>query len=292
MISSELKKFAENLLSEQFVETVQISNASSVTGGCIHNGTRLETNRGIFFMKWNQANVVGNFHAEQRGLLLLKKFSKFRIPAPILVGSSSEHAIFIMEWLAPGPGKPDFWQEFGEKLAALHRVSNNRFGLEEDNYIGALPQQNNWHEQWTDFFKHERIIPQVELATQQRFADVKLKNAFDVVFEKLDQLIPDEPPSLLHGDLWSGNFLRVGKGEPALIDPAVYFGHREAEIAFTRLFGGFNAEFYEAYHASYPLHPGWEDRIELFNLYPLMVHLNLFGQSYLPEIQRILKKYQ
>ena len=270
---------------------VTIRQARPVSGGCINNGTKLETNSGSFFMKSNDISAFPNFQAEQKGLELLRQHSAFTIPEVYFIEKASQEAIMVMEWLEPGPGMPDFWEQFGMMLSEMHQVSQPEFGLDHDNYIGTLPQSNQPHPDWTSFFIHERLNPQLLLAEKAGLIDSTFRQSFEILYKKLAGLIPDEDPALLHGDLWSGNFLRARLGTPALIDPAVYYGHREAEIAFTRLFGGFDRRFYEAYNSAGPLVPGWEERVPLFNLYPLMVHLNLFGQSYLPEIQNSLKLY-
>ena len=180
---------------------------------------------------------------------------------------------------------------FGKQLAQLHQNTNTSFGLEESNYIGSLLQQNNLHNNWIDFFINERLKPQIKLARDNGKIDLSTITKFERLYTKLDEIFPEEPPALLHGDLWSGNFMVDEKGGPVIIDPAVYFGHREMDIAMTKLFGGFNQQLYQSYNEHFPLEKGWEQRVDICNLYPLMVHVNLFGGGYLEQVKSILNKF-
>lgn len=188
------------------------------------------------------------------------------------------------------PSKP-FWIEFGHLLADLHKRSADHFGFEYNNFIGRLHQKNGQHKDWVDFFRKERLIPQIEMAYDAHHIDSKVQGQFEILFTKLNTLVPPEAPSLVHGDLWSGNFLVSSDSRPVLIDPATHYGHRETELAFTHLFGGFDQLFYKSYQECYPLSPGFEERIEIHNLYPLLVHLNLFGAAYLSGIRNTLNKF-
>jgi fructosamine-3-kinase len=173
-------------------------------------------------------------------------------------------------------------------LAKLHEVKSDQYGLDHDNYIGSLAQSNTKHPDWKSFFITERIQPQLKLAMEKGLIDMEMIKQFESFFDHFDDLIPEEPPALLHGDLWNGNYLVSNSGKAALIDPAVYFGHREMDLAMTKLFGGFDAEFYQAYNEKFPLKKGWEKRIPIHNLYPLLVHVNLFGSGYVSQIKLIL----
>ncbi len=281
-----VKTFRHHFGSEMIIE-----NVSPVPGGCINKTSKVTTNQGVFFIKVNSLDQSDLFHKEQLGLLTLKQKSTLGIPEVIGLGSSNGNSYLILEWIEKGIANGSFWDKFGQRLGLQHKVSSSQFGLDHDNHIGSLPQANNSHESWTDFFIEERLKPQLEMAHNSGLIGSSILTQFDILFTKLEPLVPDEPPSLLHGDLWSGNFL-CGQGpEPYIFDPAVYFGHRETELAFTTMFGGFDQQFYSAYSEEYPIKPGFQDRIEIHNLYPLLVHVNLFGPSYLSGVERTLKRF-
>ncbi|HEX4850639.1 MAG TPA: fructosamine kinase family protein, partial [Puia sp.] len=194
----------------------------------------------------------------------------------------------MLEWIEPGARNKKFWREFGEALARQHKVKWNHFGWKEDNYMGALPQSNQPNADWISFYISERLEPQIKLSIDNGLLDQSHYEQFEKLFHSLKNIFSDEKPCLVHGDLWSGNFICDKNSQPVLIDPAVYFGHRMVDIGMTKLFGGFDEEFYEAYHHQYPIVGEEEEQISVCQLYPLLVHLNLFGRSYLPDILNIL----
>jgi fructosamine-3-kinase len=226
-----------------------------------------------------------------KGLDLLRANTKLTVPRPIKAGNINGISYLLMENIEAGVTKTDFWIDFGRQLSEIHRITDKMYGLGYDNFIGSLEQKNIQHDDWVRFFIEMRLYPQLELARNSGKIDKDLQDRFEILATKLPQLIPAEPPSLLHGDLWSGNFLTDSSGHAALIDPAVYFGHREMEISFTKLFGGFNSAFYDSYDENYPLEPGFDQRMDIHNLYPLLVHVNLFGTSYLNGIVSTLSRY-
>ena len=173
----------------------------------------------------------------------------------------------------------------------MHRNSAEQFGLDHDNYMGSLVQSNRGHGTWTEFFIQERLVPQVAIAKNHGLINAILLDQFETLYTMLDQLCPQEKPALIHGDLWSGNYMIDRMQQPVLIDPAIAYSNREADLAMTTLFGGFQNSFYEAYNEAYPLQNDWQNRLDLWNLYPLLIHLNLFGLSYLSQIKQILKRY-
>ena len=291
MLPGHLQPTLEHVLGKSLGVDTQIIKSKSVGGGCIHHATQLLTERGSWFLKYNQLAELANFQAEARGLEVLGQSGTLRVPKVIAVNQTETHAFILMEYLIPEGRPKGFWTDFGCSLAKMHQHTAEKYGLDHDNFIGRLPQSNQQHTSWIDFFIQQRLEPQLQLAEEKQLALSDLRPAFEALYPRLVNLIPEEPASLLHGDLWSGNFLCGPNGQPCLFDPAVYYGHREAEIAFTQLFGGFNSEFYTAYQQTWPLQKGWENRVPLFNLYPLMVHLNLFGRGYLPDIQAILTKF-
>lgn len=291
MLTVDLTYYLEEALSQALLGRVSIRHQHRLRGGCIHESYCLETDHGHWFVKWNDIGHSRHFKTEAQGLQLLAATGEIHVPRVITLGETPEHAYVIMEYIAAAPRKWNYWEHFGQSLAALHRHSQPAFGLDHDNFIGALPQSNQEHRQWVTFFVEERLQKQVELALKNRYLDRSYLAKFDKLYSRLPDILPVESPSLLHGDLWSGNVMINERGEVSLIDPAVYYGHREAEIAFSQLFGAYPAVFYEAYQEVYPLQSGWKDRVSLFNLYPLLVHLNLFGPSYLPQIRHILKQF-
>ena len=206
-------------------------------------------------------------------------------------GIAGKYSFLVLEYVSSSTRNDDFWESFGASMAALHRHMNESYGLDHDNYIGSLKQINNQYDDWTSFFIEERLKRQLKLGFNNGYLNVSHDRQFENLFKELDSIFPNEPPSLLHGDMWSGNFIVGEDGHACIFDPAVYYGNREVEIAFTGLFGGFEEAFYDGYNAVYPLEKDFESRKDVYNLYPLLVHLNLFGTSYLSRIESILSKY-
>ncbi len=273
----------------------RIYRSRPVSGGDINDASVLEMKDGsLYFLKYHTGTDADMFEKEARGLSLLRKHARgIHIPEVVMTGFArgSNVGYLIMDFIQPVAPDPGFYREFGRSLAALHRVTNTSFGLDHDNYIGRLPQSNRRHHSWVDFFIRERLEPQVAMAVAKGQLSPDVVRKFDRLYQKLPELFPKEPPALLHGDLWSGNFMCSNRKIPVLIDPAVYFGHREIELAFTRLFGGFDEHFYQAYEEAYPLNPGFEERKDIYNLYPLLVHTNLFGGTYAWQVKGLLSRY-
>jgi fructosamine-3-kinase len=244
--------------------------------------TRLSLIRTIFLCKINSQTAYPKlFENEKRGLEMLARQKIIRVPQAIACEESGELQVLILEWINPGAKTEKFWMNFAEQLAGLHRVSHKRFGWEEDNWMGALMQSNSWCDKWTDFFIANRLQPQVRLARENKLLDEIQVQQFENLYKKLEDIFEPEAPAMLHGDLWSGNYLCNENDQPVLIDPAVYFGHRSMDLAMTRLFGGFDRIFYECYQETFPLPSNYQEQWTLCNLYPLLIHLNLFGRSYL-----------
>jgi protein-ribulosamine 3-kinase len=275
------------------VSGLSILDFSFTSGGCINHGGKLKTSTGTFFLKWNDAlKFPGMFAAEAKGLALLDDAKVIRVPKVIAQGHTGSKQYILLEYIDAVRQHAEYWSNLGRSLAALHKVSSRAFGLHHDNYIGSLHQNNEWHPRWLNFFIEQRLNAQLKLAIHSKLADASLAKQFENLYKKLPEIIPNEKPALLHGDLWNGNLITDENGQPCLIDPAVYYGHREAELAFTQLFGGFDREFYHAYEESFPLQPGFSQRAELYNLYPLLVHANLFGASYIAQVKTVLRRYE
>lgn len=275
------------------LETLLGKPASSwipISGGSIAECHRVTMRDGTEYFVKSGAPHAGMFAAEADGLAELSRCDAFTIPSVIAVSEG----MLVLELLhASAPSdRPRFFSVFGEALAQQHRISATMFGFRTDNFIGATPQRNRpMMDSWKEFFLVHRLEFQLRLAEANGLLDRDLSTLFHRLEQNIDRLLPSdgEPPALLHGDLWNGNFLCVND-RPALFDPAVYYGHREMELAMTRLFGGFPPEFYHAYHTAYPLNDGWERRCDLYALYHLLNHLNLFGSSYAGQIHATLTR--
>ncbi len=268
-----------------------INQVSPLSGGDINDVYLLESGQEKWVIKVNSRQKFPSmFEAERAGLGELAKSNSIKVARPILTGESEEQSYLLLDYISQGPKTNSFWENFGEQLAQLHRVSNPQFGLDHDNYIGSLKQYNKQHNSWSDFYIHQRLEPQLEMAINSGNLKGSLRT-FERLYDKLDNLFPQEPSALLHGDLWSGNFI-CGKNEtPWLIDPAVYYGHREMDIGMMHLFGGFDQSLFDVYNNITPLENGWQERIPLTQLYPLLVHVNLFGEGYVGSLKSILNRF-
>lgn len=273
---------------------LKVVSAQRLSGGSINQAAKITLSSGeSCFLKWNRTADPEMFVKEKKGLDLLHDAdTALHVPGVLATGETEEGTGFlIQEFVAEGRSKTNSAENFGRALAELHRHHNKQYGLDHDNYIGRLPQSNSWHESWIDFFVEERMVPQLQMATDSGKLGTDTVRRFESMYRKLPELFPDEPPSLLHGDLWGGNYFYDEKGNATIYDPAVYYGHREIELAFTHLFGGFSNTFYEAYKRNYALENGFQQRKDIYNLYPLLVHTNLFGGSYARQVEGIVKRF-
>ena len=261
-----------------------VASSRRLSGGDINDAYRVSLADGReVFVKRNASTPPDMFEAEAHGLEWLR-VGPLRIPRVLAIGRT----FLALELLQPAPRTKGFEETLGRGLAELHRRHPDAFGLERDNYIGRLPQSNATKADWPTFYREERLLPQIERARLSG----DLRARFDRLFAKLPDLVgPAEPPARLHGDLWGGNLHVDENGAPCLIDPATYGGHREIDLAMMRLFGGFGARVFAAYEEAHPLPPGAADRVALYQLYPLLVHVNLFGGGYLGAVERALDQY-
>jgi fructosamine-3-kinase len=271
----------------------RVLGASRLAGGDINDAfeVELETGRRVF-VKTNADAPAGMFDAEARGLAWLAAANAVRVPSVLAVSDEKGASFLALELVVSVPRRRDFDEVLGRSLAALHRASPGAFGLDHENFVGSLPQTNTAHARWGEFYRSERLEPQLERASRQGRASTAMRRGFERLFARLDALVgPEEPPARLHGDLWGGNLHVDETGAPCLIDPAVYGGHREIDLAMMRLFGGFGDRVFAAYVEAFPLAPGYADRVPLYQLYPLMVHVNLFGGGYASSVERVLERY-
>ncbi|TRU83950.1 MAG: fructosamine kinase family protein [Microcystis novacekii Mn_MB_F_20050700_S1] len=267
----------------------EIEKSHPVSGGCINQGYAVSGNGLIYFVKINQANQEAMFAAEALGLKQIHATKTIRVPEPICWGIADKSSYLVLEWLEFGGGNSQSWEKMGQNLAHLHQVSlSDRFGWHCNNTIGSTPQINTISNNWADFFAHQRIGYQLRLAKERggNFPDE------DQVIPAISEILSHHQPhpSLVHGDLWSGNAAITVDGEPVILDPATYWGDREVDLAMTELFGGFPAAFYRGYNDVFPLDAGYQKRKTLYNLYHILNHFNLFGGGYASQANRMLQE--
>ena len=278
-------------LAEVLGRRPELLQQQHVGGGCINEAQRLITDAGDFFVKTNEAGLLPMFEAEAEGLREMAAAEAIRVPTPYATGTAIGWAFIVMEYLPTGPGTGAGHERMGRELAAMHRHTAERFGWHRDNTIGSTPQPNAWHHDWVAFWRERRLGHQLDLAARhgapKGLIDKgrRLQAALDAFFTDYTPV-----PSVLHGDLWSGNAAFTADGEPVIFDPAVYYGDREADVAMTELFGGFPARFYDAYREAWPLDPGYRTRRTLYNLYHILNHFNLFGGGYAGQAQRMTEQ--
>ncbi|HVW59709.1 MAG TPA: fructosamine kinase family protein [Puia sp.] len=267
-----------------------IRKVTRIHGGHINRTYRLTTPGGPFLIKVNSAvHFPDMFAMEAKGLRLLADSHTVSTPSVLAQGNWEDLTYLLMEWIEPGEETPAIYELLGRGLAALHRHSALRFGLEWD-HRSWMTQSNTFHDSWPDFFIQERLAPTLSKALERGNLTAEDRHNFEKLYPRIRQLFPEEPPALLHGDLWKGNCIFAADGHPYLIDPNVYYGHREMDIAMTYLLGGFDPVFYHAYNEQFPLEKDWQQRIDLCNLYPLLI-LTVFGPDYRDRLRRALKKY-
>lgn len=275
-----------------------ITGKSPVFGGDINEAFRLTLDDGTsLFMKSNAANLLPAFEAEEAGLHAIAATGTIGTVRVLGTGIDPDGFSFLLqEFVTPGKKNRDYWERLGAELYAMHSAplpagkEGDGFGFGADNFIGSRRQKNTWTDQWIPFFRDCRLRPQLKAA--ERWLDQRDRKLADSLLEYLDQyLIEPKAPSLIHGDLWAGNVMTGSDGRAWIIDPAAYYGHPEADLAMTELFGGFSPAFYDSYFACAEMEAGYQDRKDIYNLYHLLNHLNLFGVSYLSSVERILRRY-
>ena len=272
-----------------------VARSTPAAGGDINQAFHVWLQDGReLFVKTQSAALPGLFPDEARGLAWLAEANALRVPE-VLLASEADHegpACLVLAWIERGTRSQNYAEQLGSGLAQLHRTAAACFGLDHDNYLASLRQDNARTERWGHFYADRRIAPLTQLAAQRGELPVALQRRIERLLVRIPDLVgDDEPPARLHGDLWSGNVLCDASGAPVLIDPAVYGGHREIDLAMMRLFGGFSEAVFDAYHATWPLSPGHDERVPLYQLYPLLAHVNLFGSAYLSQLTHCIARW-
>jgi len=280
--------------------TGSIQHTRSIGGGCIAHATRVEAARGVFFLKWAEGEAARAFEAEVEGLRALRAAAighDLIIPEPLAAqNAGAEPGYLLLEWIEHGTAHPADWRRFGNALAALHhtKIPANEgapYGYAVDNWIGSKLQRNGWMSSWPEFFGEKRLQAQAETVRKHGAWNAAWDASLNHLIERLGEILPAAPKSsLLHGDLWAGNALATADSRFALIDPAVYIGHREADLAMTELFGGFAPGFYEGYNEAWPLESGYPERRDIYQLFHLINHLTP-GLGYAGQVERILQRF-
>ncbi|MEM7454477.1 MAG: fructosamine kinase family protein [Planctomycetota bacterium] len=290
---SGLFQAVENVIADSTGERAVVISGRSVGGGCINNAQAIQLDDGrSFFLKFN-SDAGRLFECESEGLSMLAQASSIRVPEVIGTGTADNVSFLVLENIETGRPAGGFMRRLGRGLAALHESSLEvaRFGLDSDNFIGATLQPNSWTESWVEFWAEHRLGFQLRLAHDSGLGNSGMYRMGDRLMARLDEYLPGAPEvSLIHGDLWSGNYLCDESGNPALIDPAIYFADAEAEFGMISLFGGVSSEFFDAYYEVRPRREEQDIRIAIYRLYHLLNHLNLFGGSYLSGCLDLLKR--
>ncbi|XTZ20502.1 MAG: fructosamine kinase family protein [cyanobacterium endosymbiont of Rhopalodia fuxianensis] len=275
-------------ISQATQEEFQIKNRRSVNGGCINQCYSLIGDNITYFVKINQASQVKMFAAEALGLKQISNTKTIRVPQVICWGIAEKTSYIVLEWIKFYQGTNQSWEEMGRKLGTMHRHQGAaQFGWKQNNTIGSISQINIWTDSWADFFAEYRVGYQLKLAKrrEENFSDCTQ------VVEMVRELLADRKPqpSLVHGDLWAGNVAVTQEGEPVILDPAIYYGDHEVDLAMTELFGGFSSRFYRGYNEVFPLEKGYQKRKTIYNLYHILNHFNSFGSGYRSQVDRMIQ---
>lgn len=261
-------------------------------GGDINSVYLIEADGRLLVVKQNEALKFPEMFAKEfRAMLFLREKSVLYYPEVFQYFTTDKHQFLVMEYVEAGKNTSSSQQRLGQGLAKQHQISNTQFGWNEDNYMGSLKQVNTHNHNWNSFFAENRLLFQTEIAFDAGLLTSRDVHQIEQLCQRLNEIIPEEKPALLHGDLWGGNYFVSIQNEPIIYDPAVYFGHREIDLAMTQLFGGFSSDFFAAYQEEYPLEKDWEQRVALFQLYPNLVHLNLFGNAYASSIRAVIDAF-
>ena len=294
MIQLPLKAAINDRVSQHFAGGNSTIQFQSIGGGSINQTYKLSFANKAIFCKINSVTKFPHlFQRESSGLELIRKQGIIQAAEVFDCFEVNGMQILLLKWIHEGERSESFWKKFGEQLAALHHITAVDFGLDEDNFMGSIPQSNWPSVNWTNFFVEQRLNPLQQKCADKKLLSYRCCQQFENLYQQLPNIFDKEQkPALLHGDLWSGNFMCNQGSEPVLIDPAVYFGHPSVDLGMTTLFGGFAPSFYEAYRFHSPFPSNYEEQWQVCNLYPLLIHLYLFGSSYLTQVERTLSRYQ
>ncbi len=270
-----------------------IDSIVPIKGGDINDAFRLESFDKKYFLKVNSANNFPHlFKKEARALEAIKKTKTCSVPKVVNVGEAGkDFQYLLLEWMETSTPTVVNWENLGKNLAKLHQNTSKQFGWSEDNYIAIVVQPNSLTDSWSEFYAKNRIMPMMKLLQNKQLINSKQIKSAENLCKQLNSIFPEEKPALLHGDFWNGNILANKKGEFSVIDPAIYYGHREMDLAIAKLFGGFDDVFFDAYHENNPLAPNFEERLPIAQLFPLLIHAYLFEGYYVKDVQTILKKF-
>jgi fructosamine-3-kinase len=289
-----IKQFINEVMQSHFGALKQQVEVTALHGGSINQVFRVtdHKNKSRFLVKANDAPFAKQmFEAEVDGLARLQAANAFRIPAVLGTYQVENWHLLFMEYIQPHPKAPAFGEQFAQALYSLHQQCAPAFGLERDNFIGTLRQSNKQHDDWTGFFVDERLAPLIKSAVAKGLLHTDIHSTILLAKQRISDLFPPHPPACLHGDLWSGNVFVDSTLRPVVFDPAVYFGHPFMDLGMMKLFGGFNQEVFQVYADQAAYHAGWEEGLELANLYPLLVHVNLFGEPYVHQTEQIINRF-
>jgi fructosamine-3-kinase len=293
-MNDEVYRAVEDLLKQHLCKTVKVIDAKLLGGGCINNAVKLLTSAGEFFLKWNDSCIDDMFLREAEGLQELRKATDGNLIIPKVIGANKVDqtpGFLLQEYLSPGNASEYDDEKLGRGLAHIHKFVNTQFGFYNNNYCGASPQKNDWTTDWVEFYRDKRLRYLLTLIQNTRpFSSGEIK-LMDKLLDRIPKLIPNHStPVLIHGDLWSGNYMITNHG-PALIDPAAYYADREMEFAIITMFGGFSSRFFAAYNEVNSLDPEWRSRNELYQLYHVLNHYYLFGGAYGQQALAIVKRF-
>lgn len=291
MLFPGLEDYLSHWLS-RFKSGCSIVETQYITGGSINEAYKIRTTCGICFLKYNSASKYPEmFTKEKAALELLSGTNTVIVPEVLTSDTFGNCSFLLLKYESPTKPTKNYWTVFAKHLSSLHQVKAKHYGLDYDNYIGSLPQINTYKDDYIEFFISCRLNPLLRSAVDKGLLSHKDILQFENLYKLLPDMLSVEKPSLIHGDLWSGNLIVNHKGLPCVIDPAIYYGHRESDIAMTKLFGGFPISFYDTYQSCLPMEKGWEERIPIHQLYPLLIHVNLFGMSYASQLRNIITRY-
>lgn len=280
----------ESMLFETFGKEMEVLEFTVLSAGMVNTGSRLVTEDEVLFVKMNEQPIENFFKQEAENLQLLKSLG-LSTPQVYGYGKVLGYNYLICELISEGQEEKQLWQQAGRLIGFLHTHKNEKFGFDSDNYLVDMKQDNRWQEDGIAFLVQNRILPAVGQCLMEEKISLSLYKSIESICHRLDRIIPQESPSLLHGDLWTGNVILSQHRKPYFIDPACYYGLRENELAFSYLFGGFDASFYDAYLEVCPIQTGFGERVSVYHIHPLLIHIYYFGSGYIPGLERIIKRF-